>query len=82
MRTPLPRQSTPTEERQSSSEMGREPPKLKPSDLSMIVEEGEASNVEDLLRNVSGSQLNGVGEEEKTQPEHEEQEGLEREQGS
>ena len=47
----------------------------------MIAEEGEASNVEDLLRNVSGSQLSGVGEEEKTQPEHEEQEGLEREAG-
>ena len=39
----------------------------------MIAEEGEASNAEDLLRNLSGSQLSGVGEEERTQPEHEEQ---------
>merc|ERR1711894_624440 len=40
--TPPPRQSTP------NAELGREPPKLKPSDLSMIAEEGEASNAEDL----------------------------------
>ena len=51
----------------------REPPKLKPSDLSIIAEEGEVSNVEDLLRNVSGSQMSEAGEVEKSQPEHEEQ---------
>ena len=47
----------------------------------MIAEEGEASNAEDLLKNLSGSHLSEVGEVERTQPEHEEQEGLEKETG-